>query len=77
MNEEIRITIPDGDHEVQIDVSYDIVPEEPRTYDHPGYDTEIINLEVYHNYKDITDSLSENQIQKIKDYIWAKIQRNH
>ncbi len=81
MYHELKLIIPEGDNDIEIDVSFDIAPEEKEVkYDsngtgHPYSPASIEYLEVYHDNENITDKLSDKQINQIEDAIWEEIQK--
>ncbi len=76
MLEELEMEIVLGDKDIEVEVSYEIAPEEKEIrYDsngtgHPGSPASIESLEVYHQGKNITNELSKEEILRIEDRIW-------
>jgi len=76
MLEELEMEVILGDKDIEVEVSYEIAPEEKEVkYDsngtgHPYSPASIEHLEVYHLGKNITKELSKEEILRIEDRIW-------
>ncbi len=81
MLEELEMEVILGDKDIEVEVSYEIAPEEKEIrYDsdgsgHPGSPACIEHLEVYHQGKNITNELSKEEILRIEDRIWYEIEK--
>ena len=61
--------------EIKVEVHADYQPYEPETLETPAVEADIDNITVYLGGVDLTDSITKEQLERIKSQLWEQLDK--